>query len=91
MTCSTESGREGTETVDRDQPTFGAYSNLASLYSAEHRFHESVAASLAALQLNDQNYDVWGNLVIAYEWLKDDEHRESRGQGRWRWWKEKWN
>jgi serine/threonine protein kinase/tetratricopeptide (TPR) repeat protein len=54
-------------------PTFGAYSNLALLYIEQRRFKESVSASLAAVQLNDQSYDVWDNLTIAYEWLKEDE------------------
>jgi serine/threonine-protein kinase len=54
-------------------PTFGAYSNLAMLYIEQHRFKESVSASLAAVQLNDQSYNVWDNLKIAYEWLKENE------------------
>jgi serine/threonine protein kinase/tetratricopeptide (TPR) repeat protein len=54
-------------------PTFGAYSNLALLYREQHRFKESVAANLVAVQLNDQNPDVWSNLTIAYEWLREDE------------------
>jgi serine/threonine-protein kinase len=54
-------------------PTFGAYANLGFLYAQEHRFRESIAASLSALKLNDQSYDVWDNLAAAYEWLKDDE------------------
>ncbi len=54
-------------------PTFGAYSNLAMLYIEQHRFKESVSASLAAVELNDQSYNVWDNLKIAYEWLEEDE------------------
>ena len=51
-------------------PTFGAYSNLG--FCAEtHRFPESIAASQAALKLNDQNGEVWVNLAVAYEWLKN--------------------
>jgi tetratricopeptide (TPR) repeat protein len=53
-------------------PTFVAYGNLGFLYLNEHRFNESIAASLKALQLNPQSYDVWSNLTEAYEWLKDD-------------------
>jgi len=55
-------------------PTFGAYSNLAFLYADQHRFRESVAASLEAVNLNPNNRDVWVNLADAYEWLKDDEN-----------------
>jgi eukaryotic-like serine/threonine-protein kinase len=53
-------------------PTYGAYGNLGFLYLQEHRFDESVAASKKALELNDQNYEVWSNLTAAYEWLRDD-------------------
>jgi serine/threonine-protein kinase len=58
-------------------PTFGAYGNLGFLYAEQHRFRESVAASQAALKLNDQSYDVWANLAVAYEWLKDHERARS--------------
>jgi serine/threonine protein kinase/Tfp pilus assembly protein PilF len=53
-------------------PTYGAYANLGFLYAQEHRFHESVAASRKALELNDQSYDVWCNLAAAYEWMRDN-------------------
>ena len=61
-------------------PTFVGYLNLAMLYIEQHRFKESVSASLAALQLNDQNYDVWDNLTTAYEWLKQDEKANAARQ-----------
>jgi serine/threonine-protein kinase len=61
-------------------PTFGAYANLAVLYLEQHRFNESVSASLAAVQLNDQNYDVWNNLTNAYEWLKEDDKAKDARQ-----------
>ena len=54
-------------------PNFGAYGNLAVLYGEQHKFREAVAASLAALRINDQSYDLWGNLTGAYEWLGDDQ------------------
>ena len=54
-------------------PTYGAYANLGYLYAQEHRFPESVAASLAALKLNDRYYAAWDNLTAAYEWLHEDE------------------
>jgi serine/threonine-protein kinase len=54
-------------------PTYGAYANLGNLYGMQHRFTESVAASAKALELNDQNYDVWSNLAQGYEWLGDEE------------------
>ncbi len=55
------------------EPTYGAYANLAYLYIKLHRFPESIAASKAALKLNDQSDDIWGNLATAYEWLGKDE------------------
>ncbi len=58
-------------------PTFGAYSNLGFLYAETHRFPESIAASQAALKLNDQNGEVWVNLAVAYEWLKNREKAQS--------------
>jgi serine/threonine-protein kinase len=58
-------------------PTFGAYANLGFLYAQQHRFRESVTASLSALKLNDQSYDVWDNLAAAYEWLHDDENADA--------------
>lgn len=50
-------------------PTFGAFANLGFLYTQEHRFHESVDASLEALKLNKEKDDIWENLADAYEWL----------------------
>jgi serine/threonine-protein kinase len=50
-------------------PTFAAYSNLGSLYEEQHQFPKSVAANEAALKLNANSADVWGNLANAYEWL----------------------
>lgn len=50
-------------------PNFVAWGNLGFLYSMEHRFQESIAASLEANELNNQSYDVWSNLTAAYEWL----------------------
>ena len=62
-------------------PTLGAYGNLAVLYGEQRRFRESVAASLAALRINGQSYDVWGNLTGAYEWLgNEQEANAARGK-----------
>ena len=51
-------------------PTYEAYANLGYLYLQEKRYPESVAATLKALQINDKDYVVWGNLAAAYEWMK---------------------
>ena len=55
------------------EPTYGAYANLGNLYNKEQKYAEAAAATEKALQLNDKNYLVWGNLAIAYESLKDKE------------------
>jgi serine/threonine-protein kinase len=52
-------------------PSYVAYGNLAFLYAGQHRFTESIDASKMALQLNDRSYDLWTNLTMAYEWVKD--------------------
>jgi eukaryotic-like serine/threonine-protein kinase len=53
-------------------PGYPAYANLGLLYYSEKRYAESAALTEKALQINDKNYLVWGNLIIADEWLKDD-------------------
>jgi serine/threonine-protein kinase len=55
------------------EPTYGAYANLGYLYNQEQKFAEAAAATEKALQMNDKNYVVWGNLAIAYEGLRDKE------------------
>jgi tetratricopeptide (TPR) repeat protein len=55
------------------EPTYGAYANLGYLYNREQKFAEAAAATEKALQMNDKNYVVWGNLAIAYEGLKNQE------------------
>lgn len=63
------------------EPTYGAYANLGYLYNQEQKFAEAAAATEKALQMNDKNYVVWGNLSIAYERLKDKE-KASKAQDR---------
>ena len=55
------------------EPTYPAYANLGYLYNQESKYAESAATTEKALQLNDKNYQVWGNLAIAYEGLNDKE------------------
>lgn len=54
-------------------PSYEAYANLGYLYLQEKRYPESAAATLKALELNDKDYIVWGNLAVAYEWLKEND------------------
>jgi tetratricopeptide (TPR) repeat protein len=58
-------------------PSYPAYSNLAYLYMSEKRYAESVAMSQKALQMNDQNYLVWANLMTAYQALNQIANFES--------------
>jgi len=55
------------------EPSYPAYSNLGYLYIKEQKYAEAAAAVEKALQLNDKDYMVWGNLAFAYEGLKDKE------------------
>jgi eukaryotic-like serine/threonine-protein kinase len=58
-------------------PSYVAYLNLAFLYSAEHRFQESVAAGQRAAALGDKDFNVWTNLMDAYLWLKETEKADA--------------
>jgi serine/threonine-protein kinase len=55
------------------EPSYPAYANLGYLYNEEQKYAAAAAATEKALQLNDKEYVVWGNLAIAYEGLKDKE------------------
>ncbi len=55
------------------EPSYAAYANIGYLYNREHKFSEAAAATEKALQLNDKDYVVWNNLVLAYEGLGDSE------------------
>jgi eukaryotic-like serine/threonine-protein kinase len=61
------------------EPSYYAYANLGNLYNEERKYDEAAAATEKALQLNDKEYLVWGNLAIAYEGLKD---KEKEGKAR---------
>jgi serine/threonine-protein kinase len=63
------------------EPTYPAYANLGYLYNQERKYAEAAAMTEKALQLNDKEYVVWGNLAIAYEGLKDKE-KEGRAWDR---------
>jgi serine/threonine protein kinase/Tfp pilus assembly protein PilF len=51
-------------------PSYEAYANIGFLYMQEARYQESATANEKALSINDNNYDVWGNLLLCYDWLK---------------------
>ncbi len=54
--------------LDRSYP---AYANLGFLYIQEKRYREAADAVEKALQINDEDFLVWGNLAFAYEKLND--------------------
>jgi serine/threonine-protein kinase len=51
-------------------PTYPAYANLGLLYLNLQRYADAAELTEKALALNSNDYQVWNNLVIAYEWLK---------------------
>src|SRR5262249_55754598 len=53
-------------------PSYAAYANLGNLYMDEKRYSDSVEATRRALQLNDSDYRVWINLLLAQRLAKDD-------------------
>jgi serine/threonine protein kinase/tetratricopeptide (TPR) repeat protein len=52
-------------------PNYQAYANLGWLYMAQKRYADSAAMTQKALDLNDKDWRVWANLLIAYTWLND--------------------
>lgn len=58
------------------EPSYPAYANLGYLYNQEQKYAEAAVATEKALQLNDNEYVVWGNLAIAYEGLKNKEKED---------------
>jgi serine/threonine protein kinase/tetratricopeptide (TPR) repeat protein len=52
-------------------PSYGAYANLGYLYIQDQKYQDAVDVVGKALQLNDKDYLVWGNLAVAYDGLKD--------------------
>jgi serine/threonine-protein kinase len=52
-------------------PSFGAYANLGALYDREGKYQDAADLTRKALDMNNQNYVVWGNLLADYEWLKE--------------------
>jgi eukaryotic-like serine/threonine-protein kinase len=54
-------------------PSFPAYANLGALYDREGNYEEAAEMTQKALEMNGENYVVWGNLRNDYEWLKQPE------------------
>jgi serine/threonine-protein kinase len=51
-------------------PSYPAYANLGSLYFTQGRYAESAAMTEKALAINDEDFQVWYNLLQCYRWLK---------------------
>jgi serine/threonine-protein kinase len=58
------------------EPSYAAYANLGYLYIQEQKFAEATQAVEKALQLNDKDYLVWGNLARAYKGLNNKQKAE---------------
>jgi serine/threonine-protein kinase len=55
-------------------PSYPAYANLGNLYMKQQRYAEAVETTRKALALNDKDYYVWDNLLIAYQSLHDEQN-----------------
>jgi eukaryotic-like serine/threonine-protein kinase len=55
------------------EPSYPAYTDLGYVYIQQQKFAEAADAEEKALQMNDKDYLVWGNLAMAYEGLKNIE------------------
>jgi eukaryotic-like serine/threonine-protein kinase len=54
-------------------PSFPAFANLGALYDREGKYRQASEMTQKALDMNAENYIVWGNLRIDYELLKQPE------------------
>ncbi|MCD4690981.1 hypothetical protein K8S17_05910, partial [bacterium] len=56
-------------------PDYSTYSNLATLYFAEARYADAAAMYEGALDIDDSDYRVWGNLAASCLWIPGAETR----------------
>jgi eukaryotic-like serine/threonine-protein kinase len=62
----------------RLEPNYRAFMNLGTLYFYDKNDFEKAAALFRrALELNDQDHMLWGNLGAALRWLELDEFRQT--------------
>jgi serine/threonine protein kinase/tetratricopeptide (TPR) repeat protein len=52
-------------------PSYVAYANLGSLYEMQKRYAESAEMTKKALKINDNDFRLWANLALAYQWLNE--------------------
>ena len=53
------------------RPSGDAYSNLGYTYYLMHRFPEAITAQEKAVQMDEGNWEMWGNLADALYWSRD--------------------
>jgi serine/threonine protein kinase/tetratricopeptide (TPR) repeat protein len=58
-------------------PNYEAYSNLGWLYITQKRWADAAQSLHQALALNDKDWRVWANLLLAYQWLNDRENGQA--------------
>jgi eukaryotic-like serine/threonine-protein kinase len=58
-------------------PNYEAYSNLGWLYITQKRWADAAQSLHQALALNDKDWRVWANLLLAYQWLNDRENEQA--------------
>ncbi len=65
---SLEDARQMFERSLAIEQSWEAFSNLGTVYYLEGRYGEAVSMFKGALEFNDQDHEVWGNLASAYYW-----------------------
>jgi serine/threonine-protein kinase len=58
-------------------PNYEGYSNLGWLYLTQKRWADAARVLHQALALNDKDWRVWANLLVAYQWLNDRENERA--------------
>jgi tetratricopeptide (TPR) repeat protein len=57
------------------QPSAMAYSNLGTTYSRAENYEAALDAYLKAIEIDDTDWLVWGNLAFIYSWIDADDPR----------------
>jgi eukaryotic-like serine/threonine-protein kinase len=58
-------------------PNYEGYSNLGWLYLTQKHWADAARVLHQALALNDKDWRVWANLLVAYQWLNDRENERA--------------
>jgi tetratricopeptide (TPR) repeat protein len=64
------------------RPSYMAWSNLGSVYTAAERYDDAVGAFRQALDIDDSDWLVWGNLAYVYSWVGGQEERANEAFAR---------